>query len=280
MDLSEQQLSVNRVDLGRDLRGAAERGELRIDYQPIVRSVDRRVVSAEALLRWKHPDRGLVSPAIVVPLAEQTGLIDEIGRWVLEQACRDRHRWHRTSGHDNLQVSVNVSANQMMGPDFCATVDAVLRETETEPGDVTLEITESVFIEDSRRALVVLRDLKHLGVTLALDDFGTGYSSLSYLQHFPVDVVKIDKTFVDNLGQNPTTSAIVRAVVDHAHALGMTMVAEGVETSEQYEEVRAVGCESCQGYYFARPMSADALHGFIIDTAAGAGFFLPPASAA
>ncbi|MDQ6697484.1 MAG: EAL domain-containing protein [Actinomycetota bacterium] len=275
MDLSEQELGINRADLGRDLRGAVGRGELRNAYQPIVRTSDRRVTGVEALLRWRHPERGVVSPDVLVPVAEQSGLIDEIGRWVLEQACRDRHRWERMRGDDELQISVNVSANQLMGPDFSTTVASVLADTDTEPRALTLEITESVFIEDSGRALVVLQDLKKLGVTLALDDFGTGFSSLNYLQHFPVDIVKIDRSFVENLGRNTTTSAIVRAVVDLGHALGMTMVAEGVETADQYREVRAVGCESCQGYYFARPMSADDLDRHIADAATGDGFYLP-----
>ncbi len=142
-------------------------------------AVDRRMTGVEALLRWAHPEWGLMSPAIVIPLAEQIGLIDEIGHWVLERACQDRHRWQHAHHDHCVQMSVNVSANQLMGPDFCATVAAVFAATNTDPSAITLEITESVFIEDSERALVVLQDLKQLGVALALDDFGTGYSSLS-----------------------------------------------------------------------------------------------------
>ncbi|MDQ3146685.1 MAG: EAL domain-containing protein [Actinomycetota bacterium] len=278
VDLSAPELVASRVNLAHDLKGAAGRGELRNDYQPIVSSIDGRVTGVEALLRWVHPDRGLVCPATVVPLAEQTGLIDEIGRWVLERACSDRHRWRRAQGEDDLQISVNVSASQLMGPDFFSTVAGVLLDTDTDPCALTLEVTESLFIEDSQRALVVLEDLKQLGVMLALDDFGTGFSSLSYLQRFPVDIVKIDKCFVDDLGKNATSSAIVGAIVDLAHALGMTVVAEGVETAKQYDEVCAIECESCQGYYFARPMSADDLDTQITDRAPGGTLYLPRSS--
>ena len=276
MDLSETARAVNRVDLGRDLHGAAERGELRNDYQPIVRSLDGRLIGIEALLRWDHPDQGVVAPAVVVPMAEHTGLIDEIGMWVLQRACEDRRRLQRAQGEDALRVSVNVSANQLMGPHFCTSVAAVLEDTDTDPRALTLEVTESVFIEDSRRALVVLDELKKLGVDLALDDFGTGYSSLNYLQHFPVDQVKIDRTFVADLGRKPASSAIVGAVVDLAHALGLTLVAEGVETADQYREVRSLGCETCQGFYFAAPMSAERLCTRMTRGRVTGGLHLPP----
>ena len=255
IDMGEQRLVNERVSLQRDLRQACVRDELLLEYQPIVGTVDRRIIGVEALVRWLHPSRGLVSPATLVPLAEQSGTITAIGRWVLEQACQGGS----TSAGGALPVSANVSAYQLMSPDFAATVEDVLRSTDTDPGLVTLEVTESVFLQDSQRALVVLSDLKRLGVTLALDDFGTGYSSLSYLKRFPVDVVKIDRGFVADLGKDHATRAIVSSVVDLAHALGLTVVAEGVETVRQHEEVQDLGCEACQGYYFARPMSGKAL---------------------
>jgi diguanylate cyclase (GGDEF)-like protein len=259
IDLREQRLAERRVSLQRDLRGASGRGELRTDYQPIVTTSDGHITGAEALLRWDHPTRGLLPPTMVVPLAEQSGIIPEIGRWVLEQVCQDRHRWQRAIGCDAFKIAVNVSAHQLMSPDFAGTVATALRDTDTDPSHVTLELTESVFVEDAERALVVLCDLKEIGVTLALDDFGTGYSSLSYLRRFPVDIVKIDQGFIADLVRDAASSVIVSAVVKMTHVLGMTVVAEGVETAEQRREVEALGCESCQGYYFARPMPAEEL---------------------
>jgi diguanylate cyclase (GGDEF)-like protein len=258
IDLRERDIAHQQATMLQDLRGALGRGELRTDYQPIVSTSDGRVTGVEALLRWSDPIRGLVAPETIVPLAERSGLITEIGRWVLEQACLDLNRWRHAEGRDELMISVNVSPPQLMSADFAAIVALVLSETGTHPGDLTLEVTENVFVHDGDRALMVLNDLRDLGVSIALDDFGTGYSSLSYLQRFPVDVVKIDKGFIAEL-TNPSTSAIVSAVVDLSHVLGMTVVAEGVETAEQYAEVAALDCEACQGFFFARPMSADEL---------------------
>jgi EAL domain-containing protein (putative c-di-GMP-specific phosphodiesterase class I) len=178
---------------------------------------------------------------------------------VLERVLQDRHRWQRAHDCADLKVSVNVSVHQLMAPGFAGTVEAVLLDNHTDPGQVTLEVTESVFVEDAERALVVLGDLKQLGVTLALDDFGTGYSSLSYLKRFPVDIVKIDQGFIADLSRDATSSVIVSSVVELSHVLGMTVVAEGVETAEQHREVEALGCESSQGFYFARPMPAEDL---------------------
>ena len=277
IDLRELHVSEDRARLERDLHGATARGEMRADYQPIVSTADGRITGVEALLRWAHPTRGLVPPLTVVPLAEQYGLITEIGRWMLQQACLDRHRWQRDLPRDDLQISVNVSPHQLMSPRFCSSVAAVLQDTHTAPELLTLEVTESVFVEDGDRAVAVLNDLKDLGVVLALDDFGTGYSSLSYLRRFPVDVLKIDQGFVAELGRGGANLAIVSALVDLAHALGMTVVAEGVETAEQYDEVIALGCESSQGYYFARPMSADRLDAQMIGATAGNLHFPTPA---
>jgi EAL domain-containing protein (putative c-di-GMP-specific phosphodiesterase class I) len=217
------------------------------------------ITGVEALLRWAHPSRGVVSPLVLVPLAEHSGLITDIGRWVLERACSDRHRWQNRRQIDDLTMSVNVSAHQLMSPGYAATVAAVLSGTDTGPSLVTLEVTESVFVQDSERALIVLRELKHLGLRLALDDFGTGYSSLNYLKRFPIDIVKIDREFIGDLDHDRMSHAIVSAVVALAHTVGMTVVAEGVETAEQHKELASLGCDSCQGYYFARPMPAEDL---------------------
>jgi diguanylate cyclase (GGDEF)-like protein len=262
IDLREQHLAESRAVVQNDLRGAIGRGELRVDYQPIVRIVDRRVVGAEALLRWDHPTRGLIAPAIVIPVAEQAGLITEIGRWVLEQACADRNHWlgqpgHRELGLDDMGIAVNVSAHQLLAPDFAATVSDVLANNHTRPGLLTLEITESVFVRDSQRALVVLGELKQLGVRLALDDFGTGYTSLSHLRRFPFDIVKIDQAFTTAMTADPAIRAIVTKVIELAHLLGMAVVAEGVETAEQLREVAALSSEFCQGFFLGAPISAD-----------------------
>jgi diguanylate cyclase (GGDEF)-like protein len=259
VDLREQHRADERASLEHDLRGASKRGELRTEYQPIVETATGRVTGVEALLRWAHPSRGAVPPAVLVPLAERGGLITEIGRWVLDNSCSDRHRWHRDVGSDGLSISVNVSVHQLMSPDYATTVAAVLAKTNTDPRAVTLEVTESVFVQDSERALVVLNELKRIGVKLALDDFGTGYSSLTYLRQFPIDILKIDQTFVADLGDDPASHAIVASVIELAHMLGMTVVAEGVETARQHDRLAVLGCDSCQGYYFARPMSADNL---------------------
>lgn len=254
VDLQERRLANHRARLNRDLQGALGRGELRTAYQPIVRTPDERILGAEALLRWEHPAVGMVAPLTAVPLAEMSGLITEIGRWVLERACLDRQSWPR-QGDEPLAVAVNVSAGQLIGPAFVASVAKVLADCGTDPGVVTLEVTESLFIQDSARALVVLSELKRLGVTLALDDFGTGCSSLNYLQRFPVDIVKIDQAFISQVDHDRTSDLIVTAMVKLAHDLGMSVVAEGVESAEQYDRVLSLGCDAYQGFHFAHPMS-------------------------
>jgi diguanylate cyclase (GGDEF)-like protein len=275
VDLREQHLADERTSLEHDLRGAPARGELQTEYQPIVETDSGRIAGVEALLRWAHPSRGLVSPTVLVPLAERSGFITEIGQWVLEQACADQHRWENGHQTDDLSMSVNVSAHQLMSPNYAPTVAAVLSGTDTDPTLVTLEVTESVFVQDSERALVVLNELKRLGVKLALDDFGTGYSSLNYLQRFPIDIVKIDQTFVADLEHDPASHAIVFAVVELAHMLGMTVVAEGVETAEQHRQLASLGCDFCQGYYFARPLSAGGLDTLIQQGVARDTVYLP-----
>jgi diguanylate cyclase (GGDEF)-like protein len=275
IDLGEQHLVEQRASLQRDLRGACRGRELSMEYQPIVRTVDGRIVGVEALLRWAHPSRGLVSPSTLIPLAEQAGLITEIGQWVLEQACRDLRSWRDHHHTDDLAVSVNVSAHQLMSADFTASVEDVLLTTGTAPELVTLELTESVFLRDSQRALLVLNDLKRLGVMLALDDFGTGDCSLIYLNGFPVDIVKIDQGFIANVGRDRSSHAIVSAVVALAHALSLTVCAEGVETVRQHDDVVALGCDACQGYYFARPMRAEAFDALMGHRVAGGNPRLP-----
>jgi diguanylate cyclase (GGDEF)-like protein len=257
VDLREHRVVSHRARLNRDLRGALARAELAVHYQPIVVTGTGRVTGVEALLRWMHPAHGMVYPDVVIPLAEQSGLIGDIGLWLMQQSCVDRKRW-LGKGND-FGVSVNISIQQLMAPDFSSKVARVLAETATDPAQLTLEVTESVLVSDSERALAALVALKRLGVAIALDDFGTGQSSLSHLKRFPVDVVKIDRGFITDLEKNLASRLIVRAVVGLAHGLGMAVVAEGVEGPRQRTEVSALACDFSQGYLFARPASADDL---------------------
>jgi diguanylate cyclase (GGDEF)-like protein len=254
-DLREQERSADRVTLGRDLQGVLSRGELGTHYQPIVNAADGRITGVEALVRWCHPIRGMVPPALLIPLAEESQLIGDIGRFVIQQTCRDRDRWQLIPGpSQGLAISVNVSSNELLSADYASSLATVIAECGVDPGLITLEVTESVFIKDPERALVVMRALKELGVQLALDDFGTGFSSLSYLRSFPMDIVKIDGSFAVDAGDDEASSAVVGALVDLAHSLGIAVIAEGMETIEQVE---TLSCESCQGNYFAEPMPAE-----------------------
>ncbi|HEY8720459.1 putative bifunctional diguanylate cyclase/phosphodiesterase [Pengzhenrongella sp.] len=245
-----------RNQLERDLQVALANADLAVAYQPIVRTEDGFVTGVEALLRWTIPDRGPIPAATAVAVAEQSGLITRIGAWVLERACWDRVDWLANHPGRPLDLSVNVSPRQLMAPGFAKTVAGVLERTRMDPAALVLEVTEGILVEDGDRAMRVLRELKALGVRLALDDFGTGYCSLTYLRRFPIDIVKIDQTFVADIGRDPASSAIVAAVTSLSHVLGMHVTAEGVETEEQREEVVSIGCELAQGYLFARPMTA------------------------
>jgi diguanylate cyclase (GGDEF)-like protein len=266
LDLRALHLAGHQIGLARSLPGALGRGEMHLDYQPIVDARDGRVTGVEALLRWAHPSRGAISPTVFIPFAEQSGQITELGQWVLEQAWSDCSHW-REHGSSALGISVNVSAHQFMSAGFAAAISRVL---ELAPGAaelLTLEVTERVFVRDEQRALVVLAELKQLGVTLALDDFGTGYSSLGYLNTLPIDVIKIDQTFIANLGTQTSSQAIVTAIIQLAHSLGMSVVSEGVETIEQSDEVTRLGSDRSQGFYFARPMLASSLDALFQESA-------------
>ncbi len=245
-------------DLEAALPGAIARGELDLDYQPIVNTRDGQIVGVEALLRWTHPTRGLVAPLLVIPLAEQSGQIVEIGEWVLRHAWAERQRWRDDRLREH-SLSVNVSGHQFMTAGFADMVATVLLSGSLDPSLLTLEVTESVFSRDYARATVVHQTLKRMGVMLALDDFGTGYSSLTHLLNYPVDTIKVDRAFIANLGRDKVSNTIVSGVTSLAHGLGMSVVAEGVETPQQRDELTRMGCDSCQGFYFARPMSAAGL---------------------
>ena len=257
------QLTNSRLNLMHDLGGALERGELQTEYQPIVSMQRSDVTGAEALLRWRHPTLGLIGPSVFIPLAERAGVMVDLGLAVLRRACEDRASWPENCPAGRpvapLGVAVNVSVHQLMSAGFAASVEEVLEETGTPPALVTLEVTESALIEDHPRALVVLSSLRRLGVRLALDDFGTGSSSLTHLRDFPVDVVKIDRSFVADLGAGSTSRHIVEAVVTLADRLGMQTIAEGVETSEQWSTMRELGCDAYQGFIFSPSVASEAL---------------------
>jgi EAL domain-containing protein (putative c-di-GMP-specific phosphodiesterase class I) len=248
----DQQIRDRRV-LHQDLSVAIRNGELSLHFQPQAMSArdvaESEVIGFEALARWKHPVRGFVPPSDFIPLAEESGLIVEMGEWILREACREAASWPKP-----LQVAVNLSPAQFARGDVVGLVHAILLETGLAPGRLELEITEGVLIEDFDRGLALLRRLKALGVRISMDDFGSGYSSLSYLQAFPFDKIKIDRAFVMNLGRNPQSAAIVSAVIDLAHGLDMSVVAEGVETQEQLSFLTSEDCDAVQGYLIGKPL--------------------------
>jgi diguanylate cyclase (GGDEF)-like protein/PAS domain S-box-containing protein len=246
----------DRLALEAALRRGIGRGELRLHCQPLVSLADARIEGFEALVRWEHPERGLVPPGSFIPLAEETGLIVPIGAWVLTEACATLRRIIDETGMANLQVSVNVSPRQLQQPDFVAQVRTALDDNGLEPRCLVVEITESAIMETG--AAAILRALKDHGVRLAMDDFGTGYSSLAHLRRFPLDVIKVDRSFVAGLGDGQGSS-IAGAIVSLAHALGLRTVAEGIEDDEQRRAVLALGCDVGQGFLFARPMPVDDL---------------------
>ena len=246
-----------RLQLGNDLRHALARGEISLHYQPKVSLEDGALYGVEALCRWEHPTRGMVPPTEFIPLAEEIGMIIPIGRWVLREACHQARRWRELNPEaPPFRINVNLSAMQMCQHDFADEVAEILRDTEMDAELLTLEITESIVMNEVESKLSVLNDLKRLGVRLAIDDFGTGYSSLSYLQMFPLDFLKIDRQFVRESGQGGD-NIVLNSMIELAHALNLTVVAEGAETESEVGQLRALGCDLAQGYYFARPMPAD-----------------------
>ena len=259
IDLREAEQTADRLLLARDLRTAFAAEQLSVAYQPIVRVADGSVVGVEALLRWTHALRGPVEPLTVVSIAEQSSLILDVGTWVLRTACNDHRRLMSAQAGRRLDLAVNVSARQLMDPGYPAHVAAVLADTGTDPACLILEMTEGIFLDDPGRTVAVLGELRSLGIRLALDDFGTGYSSLSYLRQYPVDIIKIDRDFVADIGKQPTGSAIIGAVTHLAHVLGMTVTAEGVETAVQHDEVTSIGCENAQGHHYWRAHTVDHL---------------------
>ena len=251
--------AVERLRIENALRGAIERDEMRLVYQPQVSIQDGSITGVEALLRWQHPELGTVSPARFVPIAEETRLIIPVGTWVLRQACRQAAAWGSANPEAPVKVSVNVSVHQLAQPDFVSVVAEALADAGARPEWLAVEITESVLMQMAGPALAALERLRDLGVHIQLDDFGTGYSSLSYIETLPLDALKIDRAFVAGLAQKASSRAIFSAVVDLAAALELPVIAEGVETAEDVEHLRALGCDQAQGYHFGRPTSPEAI---------------------
>jgi diguanylate cyclase (GGDEF)-like protein len=249
-----------KLSIGNELRQAVSEQQLRLVYQPQFRISDGRLLGVEALARWDNPRRGTMSPADWIPVAEENQLIIPIGEWVLREACRMGAQWVGLSGRSDFKIGVNVSAVQLARPDLVDAVVDALQASGLAASNLSIEVTESVLMEAPGAYLEALLGLKLLGLTVAVDDFGTGYSSLAYLRRFPIDILKVDKGFVDGLGRSDRTgSSILRAVIQLSDALGAMSVAEGVETAEQAEVLAECGCFGAQGYWYARPMAPEAI---------------------
>jgi len=247
--------ATRRLEMETHLRQAIERDEFQLHYQPTVRFATGEIAGAEALVRWLHPKHGLILPGEFIPLAEETGLILPIGHWVLERACRQARQWQEEAPRPVPRtMSINLSGRQFQQPDLISEIREVLEQTAVDPASIVLEITESVMMEDAESTITTLRDLKGLGVQLAIDDFGTGYSSLSYLKRFPVDILKIDRSFIAGLSQDENDTALVRGILGLGQALSLVSVAEGIETPLQVTALHAMGCAIGQGFYFAKPV--------------------------
>jgi diguanylate cyclase (GGDEF)-like protein/PAS domain S-box-containing protein len=258
-DKSMHERVIALLKLETDLRRALERGEFRLHYQPIVVLETGQIIGFEALVRWQHPERGLVAPVEFIAVAEETGLIIPIGRWILHEACRQMRAWQaQFSATPPLAISVNLSSKQFSQPDLIEQVKHILEETGLDASSLKLEITESVVMENAAAATVMLFQLRDLGVKLYIDDFGTGYSSLSHLHHFPFDTLKIDRSFVSRMSTEDGDLEIARTIVGLAHNLHMEVMAEGVETAEQLTQLKALHCEYGQGYLFSKPMETTA----------------------
>jgi EAL domain-containing protein (putative c-di-GMP-specific phosphodiesterase class I) len=255
-DMHKRAVSLLRLET--DLRRALERDELCAFYQPIVDLESKRLIGFEALARWRHPTRGLVMPDLFIPLAEETGLIGPIGHWILGEACRQTRLWQEKYPRTPpIGISVNVSTRQLAQADVAEQVQRVLVETGLDPKSLTLEITESALMQNLKASAAAIKRLHDMAVHLHIDDFGTGYSSLSYLHSFPVDTLKVDRSFVSRMNGQPQQAEIVRAIVALAQNLGMGVTAEGVETREQADALRDLHCTSAQGFLFSQPLPAD-----------------------
>jgi EAL domain-containing protein (putative c-di-GMP-specific phosphodiesterase class I) len=261
-DMYEQ--TVKRLSIENDLRRAIEAEEFVVHYQPIVRLDSGEVWGVEALVRWDHPEQGLLNPSQFIPAAEESGLIVPLCERVMEEACRRAKDWQKENAYTPpWHISVNISARQLKRIDFAEVVEGVLRNTGLEARCLSLDLTETVYVKALESHIAVLDELKRKGVRISIDDFGTGYSSLSYLKTLPADILKIDKKFIKGLGEDVEDTAIVQMIIELAHTLGMEIVAEGVESEGQAKELRRMGCDMGQGYYFSEPFAPEAVLGFL-----------------
>jgi EAL domain-containing protein (putative c-di-GMP-specific phosphodiesterase class I) len=256
--------AMSLLQLESDLRRAIERQEFLLYYQPIISLETGAISGFEALIRWQHPEHGIIPPAKFIPIAEETGLILQMGQWGIREACRQMREWQlEFSEHSAFPVSVNLSSKQFTQPDLLDQITNALIDTGLEPTGLRLEITESVVMENIETATVMLKQLHSLGIESSIDDFGTGYSSLSYLHRFPSSTLKIDRSFISGMCDQRENLEIIRTIIMLARNLGMAIVAEGVETKEQMTQLRVLGCQYVQGYYFSEPMKADIATEFI-----------------
>jgi EAL domain-containing protein (putative c-di-GMP-specific phosphodiesterase class I) len=264
--------AIRRIEVESQLRVAIDQQQFLMYYQPTIDLQTGRLTGVEALVRWQHPHRGLVSPMEFIPLAEESGLIVPLGRWAIQEACRQVRIWQKEiPAQEPIALNVNLSARQLRHPNIVRDVADALDDSGLPPGRLILEITESVLMNDTTATLNRLYQLKSLGVRLAIDDFGTGYSSFAYLRRFPIDILKIDKSFVDGVANEPTASALVDAMIRIGKTLRMETVAEGIEHIEQADRLRALKCDIGQGYLFSRPLPSDAVSAFLRERSANGG---------
>jgi len=249
--------SLKQLDLQNDLRHAVERGQLTLHYQPKIDARHGQIQGVEALLRWRHPQQGMVSPAVFIPIAERSGLIYGLGNWVIDEACRQMRAWAEAGMR--MRVAINISVHQLRRGDLVARIEQALERHQVEASQLLCEITESAVMDDVSGTLRTFEGMERIGVHLSIDDFGTGYSSLSYLRQLSAKQLKIDRSFVNDLESSSDARAIVDAVIHMAHALSLRVVAEGVETPGQRNVLVQLGCDELQGFYFAKPMPADTL---------------------
>ncbi|MBI3525512.1 MAG: EAL domain-containing protein [Betaproteobacteria bacterium] len=253
--------AIQRLELDNDLRRALDNGEFFLCYQPQIALNSRRIVGMEALIRWRHPQRGLISPAEFIPIAEEVGLIVPIGNWVLRTACAQAKAW-QDAGLPSIKLSVNLSARQFMQPDLAMSIRLILAQTGFSAAHLELELTESLIMHNAELFIATLRSLKEVGIELAIDDFGTGFSSLSYLKRFPIDRLKIDQSFIRDIVTDTDSAAISQAVITLGHSLGLKVIAEGVETSEQMDFLHDNRCDEIQGFYYSKPLPAEEFQKF------------------
>jgi EAL domain-containing protein (putative c-di-GMP-specific phosphodiesterase class I) len=268
-DSSLHQHVTAQLQLESELRRALGQGQIYLEYQPICSLRDRKLIGFEALVRWNHPERGLLEPSTFIPVAEETGLIVPLGNWVLTEACRQMREWRAIRESTSLRMSVNVSSLQLTHPDFVSHVQRALQAAEMNPSQLTLEVTESVLMDGIENAVSTLSALRHRGVTLSIDDFGTGYSSLSYLATLPIDALKVDRSFIERMSRDGDGGEIVKAIFKLGQALSKQVFAEGIETGAQLSLLQELGCEYGQGFLLSRPVDAARAAGFLNNEAQG-----------